>query len=95
MKDLSQSLGLNWEHGLNAGESMAGGNTTSHDSDNHAMKGPGSESVYPRPESMDAPDLQIDKPLAPPTTLTGSGPKPSDGGWATHPMQTGFKKAGE
>ena len=84
-----------WETGLNAGESMAGGNTTSVDKDNTAMKGPVSESVYPRPEATDTPDLEIPVPMTPLTTLTGAGPKPSDGGWASFGISTGFKKAGE
>ena len=95
MKDLAAELKLTWENGLNAGESMAGGNTTAHDGDNHAMKGVGSESVYPRPEVTDAPDLEVSGSAnTMPTTLMGVGKK-TDGSWTTSPMQTGFQKAGE
>jgi hypothetical protein len=94
MKDLSSSL--SWANGLNAGESMAGGNTTSVDPVNTAMKGPGSESVYPRPEATDDPNLEIPKPMTPLTTVqsTGGGKK-ADGGWTSFGISTGFKKAGE
>lgn len=92
MKDLSNMT--DWEHGLNAGESMAGGNTTSHDEANIAMKGPGSESVYPRPEKTDAPDLEIPKPPKDKVHLQGTGKKTS-GSWTEFGITTGFNRAGE
>lgn len=95
MKDLAAELKLSWDKGLTAGESMAGGNTTSHDDSNYAMSAPGSASVYQQPETTDTPDLDVQA-GAPkqPTHLTGAGKK-SDGSWATSPMTTGFTKAGE
>jgi hypothetical protein len=93
MKDMSSML--SWKNGLNAGESMAGGNTTSYDPDNMAMKGPGSESIYPRPEATDSPDLEVQGSPTIPTTLTGNGSKPSGGNWSSLGITTGFKKAGE
>jgi hypothetical protein len=93
MEDLSAKLGLNWETGLTAGESMAGGNTTAYDPDNIAMKGPGSESVYPRPESTDEPNLDI-SPVKTPNTVMNVGKK-TNGSWNTLSMTTGFTKAGE
>lgn len=89
MKDLSSML--SWEHGLNAGESMAGGNTTCVDESNYALKAPGSESVYPRPETTDAPNLEIPGPPTPVTTVTGVGHKPGGGPWTSFGIATSFK----
>jgi hypothetical protein len=75
---------------------MAGGNTTSVDEDNLAMKGPGSESVYPRPEQTDKPNLETMPPPKKPTHLVGGGAGvTSDGGWTTYGITTGFNRAGE
>lgn len=93
MKELGQEMKLDWEHGLNAGESMAGGNTTAHDDSNFAMKGPGSESVYPRPEKTDAPNLEV-APVKTPNTLTGENTK-TDGSWDSFGITTGFNRAGD
>jgi hypothetical protein len=86
MEDLSGKL--SWENGLNAGESMAGGNTTAYDPDNNAMKGPGSVSVYPRPESTDDPDLEL-APVKTPNTLMGQNTK-TDGSWTKFGKVNGF-----
>ena len=95
MKDLAAELKLNWDKGLTAGESMAGGNTTSTDDANYAMKGPGSKSVYAQPETTDTPDLDIPSgsPSGPAHLVAGG--KKTEGSWTTSPMQTGFTKAGE
>lgn len=85
MQDLSSLT--NWATGLNAGESMSGGNTVSYDDKNTAMKGPGSEPVFPRPEVTDTPSLDVSGPPAKPTTIVKPGNSiPSSGEW---------KKAGE
>lgn len=79
MEDLSNKL--NWTTGLNSGLSMSGSNTVSHDPDNTAMKGPGSEPVLPRPEVEDTPSLDVSGVTALTTIVKPGSAVTSSGGW--------------
>ncbi len=92
MKDMSETV--TWQKGLNAGESMANGNTIRYDKDATAMQAPGSQPVYDLPDQLDHPDLDI-SPLSQPTTLVNGNKVPGNGGWAdAFVAANNWKKAG-
>lgn len=66
---------------LNAGESMAAGNTVSHDPDNVAMSAPGSAPVNPLPSTTDDPKIEIPSPEGPTTVVHPGSSVPVSGTW--------------